>query len=78
MNSPHPRCEVQKSYLQDAVNAQCQHLSDQQQKALLLLLLKLKELFDGTLANWDVEPVKFQLKPEVTPYHEKEFLVLNI
>ena len=58
--------KYEKAYWQDVGNKYCHYLGKSKQKACLLLLLKLEELFDGTLGNWDTE---------VSPYDRNAFSV---
>ena len=44
-------------------------------KRLLELLTEFEELFDGTLGNWNTEPVSFELKEGAKPYHGRAFPV---
>ena len=39
------------------------------------LLTEFEELFDGTLGNWNTEPVSFELKEGAKPYHGRAFPV---
>ncbi len=45
---------------------------------LVNLLLKLKDLFDGTLGDWQTEPVSFRLKEGTTPYHGQAYPVPQV
>ena len=38
-----------------------------------LLLSKYETIFDGSIGDWDTEPVSLELKPGVTPYHGKPY-----
>ena len=49
-----------------------------QQNRLLKLLLEFEELFDRTLGDWKTEPIKFQLKPGMAPYHGRAFPIPHI
>ncbi|KAL3784137.1 hypothetical protein HJC23_005795 [Cyclotella cryptica] len=49
------------------------HLQDQ--NSLLELLTEFEELFDGTLGDWNTEPVSFKLKEGAKPYHGKAYPV---
>ena len=49
------------------------HLSDPEKELLLELQQKFEELFDGTLSDWDCEPVSLQLKEGAKPYHGRPF-----
>ena len=48
--------------LPSIVKENCAHLSPSHFKLLLDLLLKIEELFDGTLGDWKLLPVSFELK----------------
>ena len=49
-----------------------------QRNKLLRLLLKYKELFDGTLGDWQTESVSFDLKPGTKPYHDRAFPIPHV
>jgi hypothetical protein len=59
--------KYQKADLQSIVKDKCKHLSADQQKKLLQLLIKYELLFDGTLDDWKTKPISFQLKEGVSP-----------
>ncbi len=40
---------------------------------MLKLLTKFEDLFDGTLGDWDTEPVSLKLKEGAKPYHSRPF-----
>jgi hypothetical protein len=42
------------------------------------LLLKFKELFDGTLEDWKLPPVSFELKVGAKPYHGRPYPISKI
>ncbi len=46
--------------------------------SLLALLLKFEELFDGTLGDWKLPPVSFELKEGAKPYHGRPYPTPNI
>jgi hypothetical protein len=54
------------------------HLSTSHCNLLLALLLKLKELFDGTLGDWKLPPVSFELKEGTKPYHGRPYPIPKI
>ena len=56
-----------------AITENCTHLSDPEKQSLLELLQEFEELFDGTLGDWDGEPVSLQLKEGAKPYHGRSF-----
>ena len=59
----------EKANLPEVVDNNCKHLTIDQQKRLLRLLIQYKELFDGTLVDWKGELVNFELKSDAKPYH---------
>jgi hypothetical protein len=59
--------------LKSIVKDNCKHLSANQQKKLLQLLIKYELLFDCTLCDWRSKPVSFQLRGGVSPYHSQAF-----
>jgi hypothetical protein len=68
-----------KADLQSIVKGSCKHLSTNQQKKLLqLLLMSYELLFDGTLGDWRTKLVSFQLREGVSPYHGQGFPVPKI
>ena len=70
--------KMQKADLQSIVKNNCQHLSADNQKKLLQLLVRFESLFDGTLGDWRTKPVSFQLKEGASPYHGRAFPVPKI
>ncbi len=65
--------KYKKAYLQSIVRDNCKHLSTDQQKKLLQLLMKYETLFDGTFGDWKTKPVSFQLRERVSPYYGQAF-----
>ena len=54
----------------------CPLLSEVEKEHLLNLLKKFEHLFDGTLGNWNTDPVDLELKdPDCKPYHAKPYPV---
>ena len=51
----------------DRVAAKATNLSEQERKMLLRLLQELKERFNGTLGQWNTEPIDIELKPNAKP-----------
>jgi len=70
--------KYEKADLQAVVKDNCSHLNPIQQGKLLELLTEFEPLFDGTLGDWRTEPVSFQLKEGVKPYHGRAFPVPRI
>jgi hypothetical protein len=56
-----------KADLQSVVREKYKHLSTNQQKKLLQLLMKYELLFDSTLGDWRTKLVSFQLKEGISP-----------
>jgi hypothetical protein len=70
--------KYEKANLPAIVQDSCQHLTSDERAALLALLLEYEGLFDGSLGDWDTEPVKFELREGAQPYHGKPFPVPHI
>ena len=60
-----------KTNLPEVVKYTCGHLSSIEQSKLLHLLTKYEELFDGTLGDFDTDPVKLYLLLRAKLYHGK-------
>ena len=56
-----------------AIVSTCTHLSQNEQNELLEVLQEFEDLFDGTLGDWNTEPVSFELKRDAKPYHSRAF-----
>jgi hypothetical protein len=67
-----------KADLQSVVSTNCTHLILHNQNKLLELLIEFEELFDGTLGDWNTEPVFFELKEGTKPYHGWPFPVPRV
>jgi hypothetical protein len=48
-----------------------------QQESLLALLLCFEELFDGTLSDWKLLPVFFELKEGAKPFDSRPYPILK-
>jgi hypothetical protein len=62
----------------DATINTLKHLSSSQQQQLKALLYKFEHLFDGTLGDWNTDPVSFKLKDGATPFQLPPFSVPKI
>jgi hypothetical protein len=49
------------------------HLTASNREKLLSVLLKFKSLFNGTLGDWKLPPVSFELKEGMKPYHGRPY-----
>jgi hypothetical protein len=56
-----------------AVVKTCTHLSQHKQNERLDVLQEFEDLFDGTLGDWNTEPVSFKLKKDAKPYHSRAY-----
>jgi hypothetical protein len=70
--------KYEKADLPAIVRENCSHLSASERERLLSMLLKFEDLFDGTLGDWKLPPVTFQLKEGATPYHGRAYPVPQI
>jgi hypothetical protein len=66
--------KYEKANLRAIVEDDCKkHLSAPKKASLLELLQEFEELFDGTLGDWDCDPVSLELKEGARPYHGRPF-----
>ena len=65
--------KYEKANLPELVKTTCLHLSSNERFKLLEVLTEFEDLFDGTLGDWDTEPVSFELKEGAKPYHGRAF-----
>ena len=70
--------KYEKADLPTVVEENCSHLTDSERSTLLVLLQKYEELFDGTLGEWDTDPVHLELKKGSTPFRGRPFPVPQI
>ena len=60
----------------DKIVEKCVHLTDSEREGLKKLLTKFEPLFDGSLGEWNTEPIDLELKDEDTkPYHARPYPV---
>ena len=62
-----------KADLPAIVKENCSHLNKSQKHKLLRLLLDYEELFDGTLGDFQTDPVKFNLQLGAKAYHGRPY-----
>ncbi len=65
----------EKADLQSVVDTNCPRISLPDQNKLLDLFTKYQDLFDGTLGDWNTEPVSFDLKDGAKPHHGRAYPV---
>ena len=66
--------KYEKTDLPQVVQDNCTHLYVTQQRHLLKLLQDFEELFDGTLGDWDTEPMNLKTKKVRNRTMEGHFL----
>ena len=54
------------------------HLNAKERTKLIRLLGDFKDLFYGTLGNWDIDTVKLELNPGYIPFNSKYYLFPRI
>ena len=70
--------KYEKANLVEVVQTTCTHLTDHQQSKLISLLREFEELFDGTLGDFQTEPVSFELLKDAKPYHGRPYPIPHI
>ncbi len=65
--------KYEKADLPAIIRENCSHLRASDREKLLSVLLKFKSLFDGTLGDWKLLPVSFELKEGMKPYHGRPY-----
>ena len=58
-----------KANLAEVLDKNCGHLLSIQQNSMLKLWTKYKELLNGTLGDFQTDPVNLELKKDATLYH---------
>ncbi len=61
--------KYEKADIPAIVNKNCSHLSATNREKLLSMLLQFEPLFNGTLGDWNLLPVSFEIKEGMKPYH---------
>ena len=67
--------KYEKADLPAIIRENCSHLTASDREKLLSVLLKFEPLFDGTLGDWKLPPVSFELKEGMKPYHGRPYLL---
>jgi hypothetical protein len=65
--------KYEKADLPAIIRENCSHLTFSDREKLLSMLLKFESLFDGTLGDWKLLPVSFELKEAMKPYHGRPY-----
>jgi hypothetical protein len=66
-----------KADLPSIIREHCSHLKASDREKLLSVLLKFESLFNGTLGDWNLPPVSFELKEGMKPYHGRPYPILH-
>ncbi len=69
--------KYEKADLPAIIRENCSHLTASNREKLLSVLLKFESLFDGTLGDWKLPPVSFELKEGMKPYHGRPYPTLH-
>ncbi len=69
--------KYEKADLSAIIRENCSHLTASDREKLLSVLLKFELLSDGTLSNWKLPPVSFELKEGMKPYHGRPYPILH-
>jgi hypothetical protein len=70
--------DIFQSKMSELIKSNCTNLSPLEQAKLLEVLTEFEDLFDGTLGDWDTEPVSFKLKEGAKPYHGRAFPIPQV
>jgi hypothetical protein len=69
--------KYEKADLPGIIRKNCSPLKASNREKLLSVLLKFKLLFNGTLGDWNLPPVSFELKEGMKPYHGRPYPILH-
>jgi hypothetical protein len=70
--------KYKKADIPAIVRENCSHLSVTDREKLLSMLLRFEPLFDGTLGDWNLPPVSFEIKEAMKPYHGRPYPIPQI
>ena len=70
--------KYEKANIPELIKNNCSHLSPEEQLKLLEVLTEFEDLFDGTLGDWNTDPVSFELKEGAKPYHGRAFPIPKV
>ncbi len=65
--------KYEKADLPAIIRENYSHVTASNREKLLSVLLKFESLFDGTLGDWNLPPVSFELKEGMKPYHGRPY-----
>jgi hypothetical protein len=69
--------KYEKADLPAIIRENCSHLTASDREKLLSVLLKYVSLFDGTLGDWKLPPVSFEIKEGMKMYHGRPYPILH-
>jgi hypothetical protein len=70
--------KYEKAALPAIVKDNCPHLSASDRETQLSMLLQYEPLFNGTLGDWNLPPVSFEIKEGMKPYHGRAYPIPQI
>ena len=68
----------EQANLAEVVEKHCSHLSKERRNKILQVLKQYEDLFDGTLGDFQTEPIHLELKEGTKPKHHRSFPVPKI
>jgi hypothetical protein len=69
--------KYEKADLPAIIRENCSHLTASDREKLLSVLLQFELLFDGTLGDWKLPLVSFELKEGMKPYPGRPYPILH-
>jgi hypothetical protein len=69
--------KYEKADLPAIIRENCSHLTAFDREKLFSVLLKFELPFDGTLGDWKLPPVSFEVKEGMKPYHGRPYSILH-
>jgi hypothetical protein len=69
--------KYKKADLPAITRKNCSHLTASDREKLLSVLLRFESLFNGTLDDWKLLPISFELKEGMKPYHGRPYPTLH-
>jgi hypothetical protein len=70
--------KYEKADIPAIIKENCSHLSATDREKLLSMLLRFEPLFNGTLGDWNLPPVSFEIKEGMKPYHGRPYPIPQI
>jgi hypothetical protein len=67
--------KYERADLPAIIRENCSHSTASNSEKLLSVLLKFESLFDGTLGDWKLPPVSFELKEGMKPYYGRLYSI---